>query len=199
MAATAGPDWVLKDTPRTYVHLGPDAELDFERWKHGLIQGRSFITRGPMLFLSVDGQRPGSRLHYPDRPALVEVEASALMPYSSLPVEIVVNGIVVATGPELKTRIRLEDSAWIAARTGDAHSSPVYVTLQGRPRGFAEEARQFLSVSRRLREWVETKALFDSPEQKATVLAVIRQGERIYETIIERATRLGRTSPLSSR
>ena len=185
LAATAGPDWVIKDTPRTYVFLGEEP-LSFGAWTEGLRLGRSFVTQGPMLFFEVEGQRPGARLHFAERPRALHVRASALMPDQSLPVEIVVNGEVVATGVDLSTAIELEDSAWIAARTENAHSNPVYVTLGGRPRGRAEDARVFIGVLDRLTDWVKHKGLFDNPEQRETVLNVIAEGRAVYEIIVER-------------
>jgi hypothetical protein len=186
LAATAGPDWVIKDTPRTYVFLGGEP-LSFEAWTEGLRLGRSFVTQGPMLFFEVEGQRPGARLHFPERSRALRVRASALLPDRSLPVEIVVNGEVVATGTDISTTIEIEESAWLAARTEDAHANPVYVTLAGRPRGRAEDAGVFVGVLDRLADWVRRKGLFDTPEQRETVLNVIGQGRAVYESIVERA------------
>ena len=192
LAATAGPDWLVKDTPRTYVFLG-DEPLGFEAWTEGLRLGRSFITKGPMLFFEVEGQRPGARLHFPERPTRLHVWASALLPEGVQPVEIVVNGEVVATGTNLETTIELEDSAWIAARTEGAHSNPVYVTLSGRPRGRAEDARVFIGVLDRLTDWVRRKGLFDTPEQRETVLNVIAEGRAVYASIAARSHKLAPT------
>ncbi|MEE9371071.1 MAG: hypothetical protein V3W45_06330, partial [Sedimentisphaerales bacterium] len=159
----------------------------FERWIYGLKEGRSFITKGPMIFLTVDGQRPGAILNYSQRPKEVVIRASAVLPGESVPVEIIVNGEVVAKGKDIDKPLRLEDSCWIAARCRDAHTSPIYVTLEGRRRGSAKQAKKFLSVIDRLTEWVNTKALFDSPKQKETVLDIIRQGRVVYESVVERA------------
>lgn len=192
--ATAGPDWIMKDTPRAYVYLG-DKPLTVDNWLEGLRRGRSFITRGPMLFFTVEGRLPGSTLHYSDHPQEVTVKASALTPDGSEPVEIIVNGEIVARGSDLSQTITIDDSAWIAARTGNAHSNPIYVTLEGRSRGFPEEAEEFIEITDRLEEWVHTKALFETEAQKQTVLNVLEQGRAVYENIADRARRLGRTSP----
>jgi hypothetical protein len=138
-----------------------------------------------MLFFQVDGAGPGGRLHYTGRPQALRVEARALTPDGSRPVEIVVNGRVVASGSDLAEEITLEDSAWIAARTDGAHSNPVYVTLQGRPRHGSADARDFVSVTERLIQWVEEKGLFDSRQQKETVLNVLREGRRVFSAIAE--------------
>jgi hypothetical protein len=186
LAATAGPDWEIKDTPRTYVHLG-HKPLTLEDWTEGLRRGESFITHGPMLFFQLDGARPGARLHYAGRPQVVRVEAQALTSGGLQPVEIVVNGRVVARGSEISEEITLEDSAWIAARTEGAHTNPVYVTLQGRPRGSPADARDFITVTDRLIEWVEDKGLFDSAQQKETVVNVLREGRRVFRRLAEGA------------
>jgi hypothetical protein len=191
IAGTAGPDWVLKDTPRTYVYLG-DVPLTVDSWTERLRQGQSFVTHGPMVFLTVDGERPGTRLNYPEPTRRVQVKADALGPDGSLPLEIVVNGEVVAEGVNLDTTLTIEDSAWIAARTEEAHSNPVYVTLQGRPRGYAEAAEAFIGVADRLSDWVSQKAIFENDDQQRTVLRVIAQGRAVYEGIARRAKELGR-------
>ena len=188
LAATAGPDWVVKDTPRTYVHLG-DTPLSFEAWTEGLRLGRSFVTQGPMLFFEVEGQRPGARLHFAEESRELHVRASAVLPDQELPVEIVVNGEVVATGTSLNTTVELTGSAWVAARTEGAHSNPVYVSLAGRPRGSAADALVFIDVLDRLATWVRTKGLFDNDEQRRTVLRVVSEGRAVYERILERDPR----------
>ncbi|UCF36407.1 MAG: CehA/McbA family metallohydrolase, partial [Acidobacteriota bacterium] len=192
LPGTAGPDWVMKDTPRTYVYLG-DEPLSLDAWTEGLRLGKSFMTHGPMLFLTVDGQRPGAHLHRSEAPAEVLVEAQALMPSGSIPLEVVVNGEVVAQGTDLKESIVLSDSAWIAVRCEHAHSNPVYVEIAGRPRGFASEAEEFIQVTERFQKWVEEKGLFENDGQRQTVLQVIEEGREVYRGIAERARRLGRT------
>ena len=44
---------------RVYVRL--DGGLDEHAWLHGLDAGRSFVTTGPMLFVTLDGHDPGHR------------------------------------------------------------------------------------------------------------------------------------------
>jgi hypothetical protein len=194
LPATGGPDWQIKDAGRAYVFLGRKP-FTLENWTAALSRGESFITRGPMIFLQVDGAEPGARLHYAGRPQPLRIRASALGPGGTLPVEIVVNGSVVATGSEISQEIVVQDSAWIAARTESAHTNPVYVTLQGRPRGNPADARDFIAVTDRLLEWVELKGLFDSSEQKQAVVNVLREGRAVFSRIADRGSiaRLGPT------
>ena len=44
---------------RVYVHL--DGPLDSGAWLKGLNAGRSFVTTGPLLFVTLDGHEPGHR------------------------------------------------------------------------------------------------------------------------------------------
>jgi hypothetical protein len=187
----------MKDTPRAYVYLGNET-FNVDNWLDGLKQGRSFITKGPMLFFTIDGLKPGNEISINDSTASVRVEASALNPQGMQTIEIVVNGEVVATGNGIDQSITLNDSAWIAARTDGAHSNPVFINFENRPRGYAEETAEFISVINRLEEWVQTKALFESDQQKETVLDLLQEGRAVYEKISDRAVELGRTSPYIS-
>ena len=180
--ATAGPDWSAKDTPRVYVYLG-NKRFTLDNWLKGLEEGKSFITYGPMLSFTVDGNLPGSNLNYESYPKTIHVKASALMPGKFVPVEIIINSQVVAKGLDIDQDIVLEESSWIAARCDGGHSSPVYVTLGGRERGSSKDAQEFIKVIDRLKYWVITKGLFDTPQQKQTVLDLIQRGRKIYESI----------------
>ena len=143
-------------TGRTYVRLPQGAGP--EDWPLALRAGRSFSTNGPLLELDVDGHGMGDEAERPG-PARLPVRARAV---SAVPMErlmVLVNGEVwrettgdpaadpVAGSPfelEVSGELELQDSAWIAVRaegprsvwTTDsslfAHSSPVYVLIDGR-------------------------------------------------------------------
>ena len=142
-------------TGRTYVRLPEGAGP--EDWALGLREGRSFSTNGPLLELDVDGSGMGEEIERDD-PARLPVRARAV---SAVPMErlaVLVNGEVwrettgdpdadpVAGSPfalEIAGELELDASAWIAVRaegprsvwTTDsslfAHSTPVYVLLDG--------------------------------------------------------------------
>jgi hypothetical protein len=140
---------------RTYAQVG--GEFTYNAWIEGIRGGRTFATNGPMVFLTVNGQPPGSTLQLPASEDSVLVEARAVCNYGLDCLEIVTNGAVVkhAEGQGGPTeiacaeRVRLGESAWFAARTRGrvepavygglapwhlhAHTSPTYVLLAGRP------------------------------------------------------------------
>lgn len=108
----------------------------------GLRAGRSFGTSGPLLFLTVAGEKPGALLQYEPGAAVtlpVQIRVhSAQYPVRYL--DLIVNGEVVERrfAPEGRTEwtlthlLPLRGSCWIAARTyadagTDAHTNPVYV------------------------------------------------------------------------
>ena len=155
-----GTDKMSSDVPvglyRTYALLPDDQEFTYENWCRSVASGRTFLSGGPIIHLSVDGMEVGDTLSM-SGPGSVEVEAwtESVLPVFSL--EIVQNGQVVARTEslsgsrrlELKEKIRIDEHSWIAARTGAfdyfdivphhdgwnrgvfAHTSPIYVACGG--------------------------------------------------------------------
>ena len=155
-----GTDKMSSEVPvglfRTYARLPDDQEFTYENWCSSVAAGRTFLSGGPIIHLSVDGKEVGDTLAI-SGPGTVEVEAWAesVLPVFSL--EIVQNGRVVARTDnrggarrlELREKIRVDGHSWIAARTGAydyfdivphhdvwnrgvfAHTSPVYVACGG--------------------------------------------------------------------
>jgi hypothetical protein len=138
---------------RTYVQLGPGEPFSFRRWSAGIRAGRTFITSGPILRMTVDGCPIGSTLTVP-RGTVVEVrcEASSTLPIQSL--QLVERGRVVdaveVSKPErtlsLVSRVTITEPTWLAARCGGpgyaplrhfdeqrrgimAHTSPIYFSV----------------------------------------------------------------------
>jgi hypothetical protein len=128
---------------RIYVHV--TGAFTPERWFEALKAGRSFVTTGPMLLLLVDGHEPGD--DFGGSPRQVEARVRMLSPKRADAVEVVVNGranrVPLAAVPGRNSeysgtlRVRLDTSAWIAARWVEgrdiAHTSPVYYRVAGKP------------------------------------------------------------------
>ncbi len=192
--ATAGPDWLIKDTPRVYVNLA-NGEFTLENWNAGLLLGNSFISTGSMIFFNVDGAQPGSTIHAVGGPTPFEIEVQALTPNGQIPVEIIWNGEVILETSASNSTIYLDDSGWLAARCQGAHSNPIFINFDGRPAGQAEAALKFVHTIDRLTDWVEHKAIFYNQDQKQAVLDVFDEGKNIYLGVIDQAKRLGRDKP----
>ncbi|MCP4193756.1 MAG: CehA/McbA family metallohydrolase [Planctomycetaceae bacterium] len=150
LAAAAGSDvpWGSSiGEVRTYVHTGE--ELDIDRWFEGLAKGRTFVSNGPALEFTVNGQLSGSELAF-DAPAVVKVQARALGHKKvGLPVmlELVSNdGTIAKVQPaqnesgnlSLNTQIEIKRSQWMAINVrcdngAVAHTSPIYIVIDGEP------------------------------------------------------------------
>ena len=191
LPVVAGTDKMSAEVPigavRTYGHLLTDGPLTFESWAAAIRAGRTFVTSGPILELSVEGHEPGDviRLRSSGR---LEVVARARAAQAVLnDVELVVNGRVVAatSAPEatelvLRDTVEVAGGAWIAARSRSrseihsafatsmaAHTSPVYVEVAGRPIvAPAEEADVVEQLIDGARTWVAELAAVEEPAER---------------------------------
>jgi hypothetical protein len=135
---------------RTYARLPAGEELTYDAWCAAVRAGRTFMSGGPLLSLSVDGMEPGDTLESDGATTvIVDATVESIFPLRSL--EIVHNGEVVATAatPEagrlaLREEVRVAGHGWIASRAFGteahldewgrqvfAHTSPVYVAVGG--------------------------------------------------------------------
>jgi len=152
-----------KPWPRSIPLLGPERTMvkaaagrsAYESWAAGVRAGRAFVTNGPLLELTVNGQEPGAVLDAP----VAEGRARVVFHRPIEKLEIVANGQVVATraGDGVTTELTLpfavgtSESTWIAARASSpkienepdirAHTNPVYV-LRGGQRVRVDSARR---------------------------------------------------------
>ena len=192
----AGTDKMSAEVPvgavRTFTCIDDD-EPTFDRWADAVRRGRTFVSSGPFLRLSVEGCAPGDviRLDGPSRLA-AQVRAEAAQAVIT-DVEVVVNGEVVAatSGPSgarvlsLDTPIDVSAGCWIAARSRSpaviesafttamaAHTSPIYVEVARRPiepRAF--DAAVVEQVILGARTWVANVAAVVTPTERERMLA----------------------------
>jgi hypothetical protein len=133
---------------RTYARL--DEEFSYEAWCRAVRSGRTFVSGGPLVTLSVDGCQPGDTVALPG-PGTVSVHATvrSIFPLRSL--EVVRNGEVVARTDaeggrqaEVSEELLIDGNSWIACRAFGAgchldewgrrvfaHTSPVYIACGG--------------------------------------------------------------------
>jgi hypothetical protein len=128
---------------RFYAYAG--GALTFERYMGALQAGHTFVTTGPMLFLTVNGKMPGDALDVTAGSKLrISAEAygnSGQTPLRS--VEIVGHGKALARSEgkdaahlTVDLELPVDHGIWIAAKCGAgqgqvAHTTPVYVTVNG--------------------------------------------------------------------
>lgn len=150
---------------RFYTYLGTDS-LSFTNWRKAVRAGRTFVSSGPMLDLRVNGARPGDRLDVKRGSALhVTVHAyghAGQVPLDTL--ELVSHGQIISrvtihepgqSANHLSLNFTLpamERGRWIAARCTAgpgqaAHTTPVYVTVDGGGFHNPETAGRYLDLS----------------------------------------------------
>jgi hypothetical protein len=185
---------------RVYVHL--DGRLDYDAWWQGLKAGHSFVTNGPLLLVSANGQLPGTV--FEGRTSDKMTVALDVQVVSSEPigaVEVVRDGRVMQAGTRDAdggqvhfAPLTFERSGWflvraIANRTDNFHfasTAPFYVEIMPKPRRISRTAVQFFI------DWIEER--MDhlrqgtmTPDKLESVLAYHREAEHFWRGQLSRA------------
>jgi hypothetical protein len=196
LAAVGGTDKMAAGMPvggvRTYAELG-DREFTFAHWAEAVRAGRTFTTSGPLIGLRLEGKAPGDELCLPEGGGTLEAQAWAesVLPFHEL--QIVVNGQVVARETmqqgarqaQLTSKLRLNGSAWVAARCISrhqvwhywpihiaAHTSPVYVRCGDAELWSPSDATFMLTLIDGGLTWLDTLSVPADAERQARLRAV---------------------------
>jgi len=152
VAAVGGTDKMSANTAvgavRTYARIPANLAFTYDTWMESVRRAETFVTYGPLLEFSVDGQPMGSRVMMTSNGGTVDVEwqvASVTIPMSR--VDLVVNGEIresVEVSPERGSgswSVKIDQSSWLALLVRGhyddkpeiiaAHSSPVMITVDG--------------------------------------------------------------------
>jgi hypothetical protein len=193
---------------RVYVHAGE--RLNYEEWVRAYKQGRSFGSNGPMLFFTVNGKEPGEEIRAKGGSAAVRVSARVRTRVPIEKVEVVVNGLVVASRDAsgagsaapaapvnevtLDEEVVLDRSSWIALRAYGpwqrlvlndlqtfAHSSPVYVYLDDKPIASREDLRFYIDWIEKLITRVKTRGRFASGARRQEVAGLFTKALEQYQ------------------
>jgi hypothetical protein len=126
----------LPGVERTFAKL--EGEFTPDRWYDAFRQGHAYVTNGPLLTLTVNGQPMGAELHVKRGERLQIAAAAALNPdVDALDrLELVVLGdvaeTVAAAGRDRVTLQRgmvADHSMWIAVRAYGGHQAPPFTTI----------------------------------------------------------------------
>jgi len=152
---------------RFYTYLGGD--FSFERWFAALKAGHTFVTTGPVLFLKVNGQLPGETVDAA-RGETLHITAEAYGQREQIPLrslEIVGHGKVLkrvegssAERLAVDMDLPVDHGIWIAAKCEAgkaqvAHTTPVYVTVNGGGFFNPATAPHYLQLSERYLQELE--------------------------------------------
>ncbi len=182
---------------RVYVHV--DGELDYEKWFDGLRAGRVFVTNGPLLKPTVEGQYPGHVFHA-DAGATLDLEIGLTLSTRERIsyLEIVRDGKVehsIAFDRYAKSGklpgLQFERSGWFLVRAVTdqpktyrfAMTGPYYVEIGGLPR-ISRSAVQFFL------DWVDQRAgqiKSSDPDLHQTAADALRQAREYWQNLLSQA------------
>jgi hypothetical protein len=198
LPASTGSDWFVCSSNRVYVDVG--GAFSYDNWLAGLRDGRTFVTDGPILRLTVAGQSPSNdALAVTSTTDTIPVSADWQFHSPIDRIEIIRDGEVAATLDNAEHALfgsfRLDldvaGAGWVAARCWGrrrnsyghalwAHTSPVYL----RPTGSADRVRSsaefFVEQIDRAQTWLTNAARFDSSQQRERMLQLFDDGREWY-------------------
>jgi TolB protein len=209
LPASAGTDCFLNrirsqlpGASRVYVKL--DGEFSYAAWIAGLRQGKSFVSNGPVLEIAVEEQIPGGTLRLAG-PRDVRIVAQVLSQFPLDRVEVVFNGNVIVKGAlaedrltaRIDERVQLPRSGWLSLRVQgpshrdhsgglvEAHSSPIYVEVAGKPIASRDDAEYFLKWLDRLALALRLRDRIPSPQLKQHAEAQLEAARQVYLRIAQ--------------
>ncbi|MEO7652793.1 MAG: CehA/McbA family metallohydrolase, partial [Bryobacteraceae bacterium] len=192
--ASSGTDWWIYDHNRVFVQV--EGGFTYDTWIAGLRAGRTFISNGPLLELRVNGRTPGGSVKTSGGPLKVSAQVISRLPFER--VEIVYNGEVVAEQASWKGReaklereIAVDRGGWVAARVAGvskthaaftvfAHTSPVYVEVEGTPRVRSEAAGAFVDEIGDSIRFIRKSYRFAKDADRALALGRFEEALRVY-------------------
>jgi TolB protein len=207
VTASAGEDSILGlhasrllGSSRIYVNAGP--QLTWDRWVDGIRRGRTFVTNGPLLVFTVNGEAPGGEIHLPASGGTVQVAGrlDSIVPVERF--ELWSNGGVVKSVPltaggkhgELTASIQVTRSGWYTLRgTGSrrefpvddlyvvGETSPVYVYCGDQPIRSREDAEYFIRWIDDITRQAEAHPGWRSDRERQHVLDQFAEARRVFE------------------
>ncbi len=172
-------------------------------WIQGIRNRAIFVTSGALIGLTVDG-KPIGELMTLQKGQKVRIQAWGRSRRELGTLQIVVNGKVVAQKStkghtaELDVNLAIDEPSWVCARcspipwsywvfTGAdiAHTSAIYLDVEGRRRFNAKAAIWFAKQMQQHAGDVEAKALFDTADQRRESVDYIRKGAEAYRLLVK--------------
>ena len=186
---STGTDWFIYDFSRVYARL--NSPLSTDNWLEALEEGRTFITNGPLLQFSIEGQESGDTISLAS-PGSVKMAAEAQGRDDFCGLELVVNGEVVHAvsiqkvqghyEAKMNYELSIDKPSWVALRVPEtngenafgrtlfAHTSPVYINLSGASVFSVDAAESLISEMRTSIDVISERAQFESGEQQQEIL-----------------------------
>jgi hypothetical protein len=184
------------------MYVYPNGKLTWDSWVDGIRRGRTFVTNGPLLQFTVNGELPGAEIQLPAGGGTVSIAGrlDSIVPVDRL--EIWSNAGVVKTIPltdggrqgVVAERIPVTRSGWYTLRGISnerrfpiddqyvvAETSPVYVYCGGQPMRSREDAEYFIRWIDDITRQAEAHPGWRSERERRHVLDQFAAARRIFE------------------
>jgi TolB protein len=188
---------------RVYA-LVPSGPVNLQAWMDSLKNGRTFATNGPLIEFTLGGRRVGDELKFDGTQASVPFTAKlrSIVPVDHL--EVVCNGRVAealkVTGQrdsaDITGALPLKESGWCVLRASSddaeypvldnyvyATTSPVYVTIGGKPPRSPGDAKYFSAWIDRTIDTTSHYPDWNSSAEKEYVLKRLTEAKAVYEKL----------------
>jgi len=185
---------------RVYVKV-PLGPLDISSWLSSLKQGHTVATNGPLLGFTLSDKEPGDELKLPAGQNRVKFKAwlRSIVPVDHL--QVVCNGVVVRDlklsadreTADADDTIPISQSGWCLLRAWSekaeypildlypyATTSPIYVNVVLSTPKSPSDAAYFIAWIDRLIEGVKSNRDWNTELEKASVLNLLDQAQRVY-------------------
>ncbi len=193
---------------RVFVRSGP--RLDYRAWLAALKAGRTFATNGPLLGFTINRREAGAELALPAgvHQLVARVSLRSIVPVERL--EIVANGVVLVPIPltaggtraDATIPLPVTRSGWFTLRAWSsrgthpvldlypwATTSPIYVTVAGKPVRSIEDARYFVRWIERLEAAAAAHPGWNTDAEKTEVLGRLARAKAVFQRRLEESGR----------
>jgi hypothetical protein len=207
LTAAAGSDTPWGSTigeVRTYVHTGD--KFDVDNWFRAFKAGHSFVSNGPALEFTVDGELPGAELtHSPG--ARVKIRARALgQARIGLPTVLQVEGPAGIlkeikgnqgeTVLEFEIEHSVEASQWLMAsvvcdNNAVAHTTPIYVVVNAQPTWNPRQGPRIIDKQLAGMAKIESEVAKGNDARSAGIRERLQKAKDFYASLREKMAKAG--------
>ncbi len=191
------------------VYAKVDGPFTMQKFWQSIRVGRSFATSGPIILLEIASKQPGDHISYDSsRDSGLTITTTTHSVDKLTALEIVHNGRVIrqvtmqnkTPNPsfDLENTFRHYPtrSGWYAARLvyeapeghlRQAHSSPIYVTVDCKPTAFKEDARYMIQWIEQLNRIANSPKRFSNPSHHREILQTYQRANAAYQRVAQTA------------
>lgn len=190
---------------RSYAKV--DGDLTPEKYWAAVKAGNTFATSGPILTMKIDGHNMGETINRKinsEEPLKIQLHLRSIEKLESL--ELVHNGQIIqkknlSTNPPNPTLdinqnwiFTPKRSGWFTARASflapdgqlrQAHTSPIYVTIDKKPIAFKEDAEYMTRWVDRLTEIANMPNRYRSEADLKQVLSIYQKARNFFQNVVK--------------